>query len=449
MKKVTLLALAWPILIEMLLQILIGNTDTFMLSHLSDDAVAAVGLVNQFLGIIVILFGVMANGTGVVVAQYVGANDEKRANIAAMLAIWVNLLLSMAASVGILLFDDAILRIMNVDAELYDMASTYLRWVGGFSFIPALVMTMGAIVRSNGNTRIPMMIAVGMNLVHIFGNYLFIFSPFGIPQLGVFGVSISTIFSRLLAAIVFIYVLKHLPGIRFRWRRLFQWDRSVFKQIVRIGGPSAGENGSWQLSQLLITTFIAQMGAAALATRVYVSNLESFSFLISVALGQAGMIMVGQLVGGQKIEEASRTGWRAYRLGLATTIAATVVIVLSARSLLSLFTNNQSIIDTGTKLLMLTLLLQIGKTTNIIVIALLRAAGDAKFPFLVGVLVMWGVFVPLAYYLGVALNWGLWGIWLAMVVDEWLRGMIMVWRWHKGVWKQKSFTKEKIALQES
>ena len=209
--KLTVAALTWPIFIEMLFRIMLGNIDTIMLSKYSDNAVAAVGVVNQINNILIMLYWVVSTGTAVLVSQHLGAKNEKKASEVAVTATSSALLYGMVIGALVFLLSNPILRLLNVPEELMDYALTYLRITGGLSVAQAMLATLSAIIRSYGHTRITMYITIGMNALNVIGNSLFIFGLFGVPKLGVTGVAISTIAAQTLGfSVMLIVIMKTL-----------------------------------------------------------------------------------------------------------------------------------------------------------------------------------------------------------------------------------------------
>jgi putative MATE family efflux protein len=336
---------------------------------------------------------------------------------------------------------------MDLPAELFDEANAYLKIVGGFSFVQSLIMTVGSIVRSYGYTRDIMYVTIGMNILNVIGNYLFIFGPFGIPVLGVEGVAISTSVSRIIGLIAAFYVMKHrIPG-KLPMSLLFRFPKIHLKNLLNIGIPSAGEHLSYNGSQMLITYFIATLGTQALTTKVYTQNLMMFVFLFSIAISQGTQILIGHMVGAREIEDAYKRALKSLKLAIIISIAAAGVVSFFSKEFLGIFTDNMSIIELGTTLILLTIILEPGRSFNLVLISSLRAAGDVKFPVYMGILSMWGVSVTLSYYLGIYLGMGLVGIWIAFIADEWLRGIFMLWRWRSRVWVKKSFITEAKPVQ--
>ncbi|UCZ52020.1 MATE family efflux transporter [Bacillus shivajii] len=442
--NMTLFALTWPIFIEILLHMLMGNADTLMLSQYDDDSVAAVGVANQIMSVIIVMFGFVATGTTILIAQYIGAKKEEKAGHIAVVSIVANLLFGLILSLFLFVFGEMILSAMNLPEELMSTALIYLQIVGGFAFVQSLIMTLSAIVKSHGFTKDAMFVTLGMNALNVFGNYVFIFGAFGAPSLGATGVAISTSASRTLGLIVlFIFLYKRVQG-HLPWGYLTaKFPKEELRQLLKIGIPSAGEHLSYNASQMVITYFIAMMGTTALTTRVYALNIIMFALLFAIAIGQGTQILVGHLIGEKRKQEAYQRCLRSLWIAMTISTFAATTFAILRDEILSIFTNNPDIIQLGGTLLLLTIILEPGRAFNLVVINSLRAAGDVKYPVYIGIAVMWGVAVTVSYTAGIIFGLGLIGVWIAMILDEWIRGLLMLKRWRSKKWEQMSFIDHK------
>ncbi|MBT2688993.1 MATE family efflux transporter [Bacillus sp. ISL-47] len=442
-KKLTLFALTWPIFIEILLHMLMGNADTLMLSQYSDESVAAVGVSNQILSLVIVMFGFVATGTSILIAQNLGAKNNKIAAEISVVSLGANLVFGILLSILLFILSKPLLRMMDLPEELLNEANSYLIIVGGLSFIQALIMTIGAIIRSYGFTRDVMYITIGMNILNVIGNYFFIFGPFGFPVLGVEGVAISTVVSRLIGFTAAVAVLLKRTENTLPFGLLFRFPKEHIKNLLKIGIPSAGEHLSYNGSQMVITIFIAGLGTEALTAKVYAQNIMMFIFLFSVAISQGTQILIGHMVGAKDYDAAYQRCLKSLRLAIMISFATAVLFAAFSEELMGIFTSNTDIIKVGSVLILLTIILEPGRSFNLVVINSLRAAGDVKFPVYMGIISMWGVSVTLSYLLGIHFGMGLAGIWIAFIADEWLRGLLMLSRWKSKVWISKSFVASK------
>lgn len=433
-KTPTLLAIAWPIFVEQSLRILIGTVDTFMVSHVSDGAVAALGVSHRLIMLALICFNFIGIGTSVVITHHLGAGDKKGAEGIATTALGVNLWMGLIASALIFLFNAPLLRLMQLPDSLMVYALPFLSLMGGTLFLEAINTAVGAILRSHGNTRDVMFVTVSQNILNIAGNSLVLFGFFGLPKFGVEGVACSSVFSRIVATTALLFLLYRRLGIHIRWRTLIDLPLDRLRRILHIGLPAAGEHMSYWLAFMTITGFIGRMGVESLSIMAYSQTVQTLVILFSLSLGLGTEIVVGRLIGAGDFEAVYRQLLSSLKLCLLLTAGGMVVIAIIAPNLIGLFTHDPAVIKGGTLLLRISFILEIGRVFNIVVINSLRATGDARFPVKVGAICMWLLWVPNSWFLGLHLGWGLVGIWIAMTCDEWLRGIIMYHRWVKRRW---------------
>ncbi|WMT40909.1 MATE family efflux transporter [Paenibacillus sp. D2_2] len=441
-KQLSLFAVTWPIFIDSVLRMLLGTVDVFMLSRVSDTATGAVGLANEIIFFCILMFGFVGIGTSVAVSQYIGARREQEASRISALAITINLIFGIIVSIALFSFGEPLLRLLNLNPEQVGIASHYLKIIGGFIWIEALSYAISSVIRSTGHTKSVMYVTLGVNIIHMTGNYLLIFGNFGFPQWGVTGAAVSTVISRLLGIIVLIVILyRRIPAPIHR-KDYVTWDGSYVKQIMSIGLPAAGEHLSWQSQYLMIISFVNMIGVTALNTHVYVMNVSNYFMALAMAIGSGTEIIVGQMVGAGEMKAAYRRLIKSVRTSfLLTFVIVGIASLLFRYQMIGMFTKDPDIIAVGATIFLLSIVLEPGRTFNTVIINSLRAAGDARFPVMMGVLSMWGVSVPLAYVLGVHFGIGLLGIWIAFTVDEWLRGVIMLLRWRSRAWEKKALVK--------
>lgn len=440
-KKLSLFAITWPIFIDSVLRMMLGTADVFMLSRISDEVTGAVGLANEIIVFCILMFGFVGIGTSVAVAQNLGAGRAKEASRISALAITINLIFGIVVSIVLVVFGESIMQLMNLAPDQIAIAKKYLNLISAFIWIEALSYAVSSVLRSNGQTRDVMYVTLGVNVIHVVGNMLLIFGNLGFPEWGVTGAAVSTVVSRFLGLIVLFVILYRRIPFPIRFKDYITFDKRIVKQILSIGLPSAGEHLSWQSQYLMIVSFVNIIGQVALSTHVYVMNITNYFMALGMAIGMGTEIIVGHMVGAGEFKAAYHKLIRSLRMTFLLTFVVVGVAAIFRKELLGLFTDNPEIIVMGSGILLLSVILEPGRTFNLVVINSLRAAGDARFPVAMGVLSMWGVAVPLAYWLGIHMNMGLLGVWIAFAVDEWLRGLIMYLRWRSRVWESKALVK--------
>ena len=405
-----------------------------MVSHLGDEAVAGLSVANQIVLLFIISFAFIGIGSSVVITHFLGAGDREGADRISATAIATNFWIGFGVSLLVTLFSSPMLRLMQLPAAPMVFAKPFLALMGGTLFVESMNISIAATLRAHTHTRDAMFIALGQNVLNIIGNFLLLFGLFGFPKLGVVGVAISSVFSRFAACVALWIMLKRRTGLSLGWRDFFSIKMERVRQVLHIGLPAAGENLSYWIAFMVITTFIAHMGATQLATQTYTLNINRWVILLNISIGLGTEIIIGHLIGAGLFEEAYRELLRSLRVAFCCAIGGMILLSVAAPWLLGAFTRNPAIVVTGTVLIRMGLLLEPGRVFNVVVISSLRATGDARFPVIAGFICMWGLWVPFAWLLGIKLGLGLIGVWISMICDEWTRGMLMYNRWTKRKW---------------
>jgi putative MATE family efflux protein len=436
-KKLALFTITWPLFIESALQMSMRTADTFMVSNVSDAAVAAVGVSNQLMMFTFLLLQVISAGSAITISQYLGANRLDAVRKFAACAILLNFLFGLFLSAVMVFFSRPLLSLFGLQPDLIGIAQMFLSIVGAAIFIQALNLTMSAIVQVHGFTRYTMMVSIGMNLVNLIGNYLVIFEPWGFPKYGVMGVAVAAVISQCLGLIVYIVIMYKVVRLNIGLKEIVKSKLEDIKKILSVGIPTGGNQLAYSASQLVTTYFITSLGTEMLSTRIYTQNIMYLIMALAISLGRGTQIIIGRLVGAGEKEEAYKQLFRSLRLSLLLSVVCVTVIVLFRRQLIGLFTIDPQIIALGAALLAMGFILEPARCLNIVIGEALRATGDAKFILVTGVVVIWGLIIPLTYYIGIHLAYGLVGIWIVFIIDEWLRGIILLRRWRSRVWEKK------------
>lgn len=430
----SLVRLALPIFIEQALHLLTSTIDVFMVSTISDGAVAALGIAHQFVVLAIMIFGFVGIGSSVVVTHGLGGGDRIGAAATARTAVAVNLWLGLVMSAVISCNAQALLGMMRLPDELFVYAQPYLIILGATLWLEAHNVAVGAVLRAHGRASDAMWVTLVQNAINAVGNAVLLFGLFGAPRMGVVGVALSTALSRVVAGALFWYLLRRRTGIRLQVSDLVRIPVVRLRRILHIGLPSAGEHLCWWIAFMTITTFTARMGATALAVQSYTMQIMHFVFTFSFAIALGNEILLGHHVGAGEFDAAYDRLVRSLRLGLGIVMVAVLPAALFGPTILGWFSHDTAVIAMGALLLKMALLIEPGRLFNMTMVCGLRATGDARFPLKLGLIGMWGVWVPLSWGLGITLGWGLPGLWIAMIVDECIRGWIMFRRWRRRDW---------------
>lgn len=432
--------ITWPIFVESLLFSLLGGLDTIMLGKYSDLAVASVGIANQLIWMVNLMFGIITAGTAILLAQYLGAKTDEEGIVKLCgVSIGVNLIIGIIISILVFLVSSKLFVFLKASPELIPIGKSYMKIVGGTIFLQAILMTFTAILRSYSLTKICMSVTLVMNITNVIFNYIFIFGNFGMPELGVSGAALGTVISKIIALVILFYKVYKVILYKFNLNLFKPFPKDQLINILKVGVPSAAEQISYNLSQLAITSFVNMISIESMSAKSYLTTIVSFAFIFSVALGQGASILIGQFVGNRENDKAYNLCAYCIKISIVVSIIISLGIILFRNGIMSLITNNQSIINIACNVLLIEILLEPGKAINIVGINGLRATGDVKFPVYIGVISMWIFGVGMSYILGIKMGLGLIGIWIGFALDEWVRAILVLIRWKSRAWEGKSF----------
>ena len=436
MKEMKLFNLAWPLFIETALFMLLGVIDVFILSGYDDLAASAVSTANQAVSIVTIVFTVISSATAVMISQYLGANKRTDASQVAALSITLHVAFGLLISMLFVFFCRPILSFIGANGKILDFGCQYLTIVGSMMFVQAFLGSVSVIIRNHGLTKISMYVTVGMNVMNTLLDMVLV------PHLGVTGVAIATSVCRILGGCALAFILFRKVESISIFKLLVPFPKDKLLAILKIGVPSALETFLYNLSQLTITSIVLRfLSENELIAKTYVQNITMFFYLFAVSIGQASQIMIGHLVGAKEFDKAYRQGLRSYRTALIITAVACAVGMCFREPLLRIFTDNTEVIMLGMNILLINCLLEWGRTTNLVLIACLRGSGDVYFPTACAIFSNWSISVLCSYLLAVVAGLGIYGLWIALAADEFVRGILMLIRWKSGKWRTKRIVK--------
>lgn len=437
MKNLSLGALAIPIYADMVLKLATILINTYMISRVDVRLVAATGAGNQVFALFVTIFSFLSVGCSVFVAQALGAKLKSTALRATHISMTFNAILGLLCGLLVFIFTKEILSLLQVPSNLLRQSVSYLKALSVVFIIDAVAILIAAIIRVYGYTMHILLVSVVMNVITIVGNYLALFGPFGLPHFGLLGVGISTAFGRFIGVFILFIILFKVAKINFYPSLLIKFKPEIFKKILSVGFPSAGENLLWTVQYLVAFSFVASMGDDPLTVQTIYFQFSAFIFFAATSISIANEVIVGRLVGENRPDKAYETTFFALKIALICTGMFLAAIFLAKEMIMDIFNLPPHIKEIMRPLFTLTLVLEFGRTLNIVMVNSLRASGDAKFPLYAGVVFMWGVSIPVGYFLGIHQRMGILGVWIGFVCDEWLRGIANTLRWKNKKWLSK------------
>lgn len=433
----TLGQLFFPIYLEHMLFMLTGTIDTLMLSSVGDQAVAAIGTANTYIGMFLLTFTIVSSGMMAVMTQYIGAGKPGIALQAKNIGVAFNGALGFFIAFFLVFYGSTVLDIVGIADALKGPATIYLRIVGGGCFLTSIVPIFSCYLRAFGHTKQPLIATLVGNMTNLILNAVFLY----IFHMGVAGVAIATVISRIVnLSLVSFYsrILIH-PSDDSDQVPSFQ----LFRQIVRIGFPAALESVLHNFAITLVMRFLNQMDAEGVnvAARSYTNTLTNFAYTIGSALSNANAIRTGWHIGAQKYDECMKETRKATIIGILLAIVVDLVLALSAEIIMPFFTDNTVIVDLVQKLIFIDIILEIGRVTNLIHVSVLQVSGDVIYPVVIATIFMYLCAVGGTYLFGIRMEMMVVGAYIGLALDECVRAIAMVLRWNSGIWKTKRIVK--------
>jgi putative MATE family efflux protein len=427
-RRDSLVALTWPLLAELMLGMAVGIAGLWLASRVSDTASGAFALSNHVQVSFFLLFRIISMGVSVVISQNLGAGDRASADLTARAALAASTWLGLGAALALTIFTTPLLRVMNAPAEVLPLATPYLRILALALALDAFNASMAAVMRAHMHARDTLYNMLAMHGLHLGLSVLLM------PSMGLAGYAVAATASRAFGMgfhlLLWRWRLQLVPHAADWWR--LHWQRLA--PVLHIGLPGAAENIAYRLALMVTIALAASMGTHALATHSYTMQLMYFILVFGLAIGFASEILVGHLVGARQLHAAHALVRRSVRYGLVVSTGIALLAALAGPWLMRRFTQDETIIAQASTLLWITVLLEPGRTFNLVVINALRATGDARFPVLAGIASMVFVMAGGAWLLGEVMGLGLVGVWIAYAADEWVRGLTMCARWWRRGW---------------
>lgn len=431
-----ILLLAWPAILEMMMHTLVWTADTAMVGRLTPAAISGVNLGAHIMFTAGSIFGALGIGATAMVARYIGAKEQDKAEYIGAQALLIGVLISCVLGTLGIIYSRSIFTGIVEDPEVIALGSDYLRivLVGLYFYIP--LMIGNAILRGAGNTVIPLISAIIANLFNIVGDYVLIFGKLGFPEMGVRGAAIATGSAQILAAsITLFFLLRGKSGIRLRLDYFFKWDINTIKSIVNLSVPAGLEMLMNEGSRLISAFWIAQLGTVAFAAHSLAVAAESISFMPGYGFAIAATTLVGQNLGNKNIEEADESAKK-------STLYASILMGLVAIVFLSvpywimrLFSTDLETVSIAAVCLRVGAFEQIPIAIAMVISGALKGAGDTKGPFKISLVTNLLVRMPLIYLIVFVFRMHVAYVWAATALQFMVEALLMVVRYRRGRWK--------------
>lgn len=430
-----LTALILPLIIEQFLAVLVGMADSIMIASVGEAAVSGVSLVDQVMLLIINLFGALATGGAVVAGQYLGRKNPEEADKAANQLIWFITILAVGVMGIVYLGKNMILQGVfgQIEPDVMEYANTYLLIVTASVPFIALYNGGAAIFRTMGNSKITMSVSLIMNAINVIGNAVLIYGF----HCGVEGVAIPTLVSRMTAAILITVLLLNEKQVLHLQKTLrYHPEKETIKKILKIGIPNGLENSMFQLGKVLVLSLVSTFGTYAIAANAVCNVLASFQILPGMALSLAVTTVISRCVGAKDYEQVSYYTKKLLTISYISMFVTTIVICMALPFIMNVYNLSPETAKVAEEIMIFhSVSCVLIWTPAFTLPSTLRAAGDAKTCMMISIPCMWIFRIGFSYILGKYFGMGVFGVWVAMVIDWVVRVIFFVLRYCRGKWK--------------
>lgn len=429
-----IIAIILPVLADQAFLIIMSLLNTAMISSSGVAAVSAVSMVDALNIFIINVFIAVATGGTVIVAQYKGSGQDGMVSRAASQSLSLVTIVAVSISVLIIILRDPTLTLLFGRAEEEVLANARIFLVGSAITYPLLAVysAVTGVLRGIADTRICLILSVIMNLINFILNLVFIVWL----DMGIIGMVIAQLIARTVGmGTSLFYILRMSQKIKIKLADSFKMDFSIVKRIMFIGLPFAAEQMFFNGGKLLTQTYIVQFGTLSITANAIGGSLSGLSQIGGSSLSIAIVTVVGYCIGRGDIQDARKYIRSFLLLSSLSMVLAALLILPLFPFLVGLFSPPDEIVPLIFQLMLLVLLAQpFLWSISFVLPSALRAAGDSRFTSVTSMLTMWLLRVVLGYVLGVQLGFGLMGVWVAMVIEWGVRGLIFAWRLKGDKW---------------
>jgi putative MATE family efflux protein len=432
-----LLSLSWPMLVTRALMSLAPTVDMIVVGKLGAASVAGVGIGGIVTGLMESLKQGLTMGVRAMVARFIGEGDKERAiHVAQQGYIITAIFTAMLSTIGVFLAEP-ILKLIGATPEVIAQGAPYIRIQFVVSIFMTCRMTTDAIMEASGDTMTPMKITVLYRLFHVALVPFMVYGWWIFPELGTSGAAWTGVASQSLAMTLGLWIM--LTG-RSRLRltfKNFHPDPRLILRLVKISIPASINGMEMSLAQFLVVSFITPFGTVAVAAHALTERVNQFIYMPVMALGIGAGVLGGQNLGAKQPEQARKAAWLSVGLGTAFVVVTAIGIWFGAELIVPIFNSQPEVVEMTANFMRIALASVLLLGPAVMLPQILNGVGDTVPPMIVTLAAMWGVQVPLAYFIPKATTLGVFGVRWALVGGSVLRAVSFSVYFLTGRWKRK------------
>ncbi len=427
-----------PLVLEQGLAITVGMADTMMISSVGEVAVSGVSLVDMFNMLIFSVLAALSTGGAVIVSQNIGASQIQQARKAAKQLLFAVIVFSAILAVGVIFFREGLLRLFfgSIEDAVMEAALIYL-FISAISFpFLGVYNACAALFRAMGKTSTTFVVSIIGNIINVVGNAYCVF----VLHMGVAGVAIPTLVSRMVMAVILYVLLKNSRHEIHFEKGPFQVDWGVIKNILYIGIPSSIENGIFQLGRVLVVSIISGFGTVQIAANGVANSLDGIGCIMGQAMNLAMITVIGRCVGAGDQDQIRYYTKKLIAITYVGMAVINIPLLLNLEFVLGFY----GLEPETTQLAYILVMIHDGIAMFLWPLSftfpnMLRACNDVRFPMVISIFSMWAFRIGFSVVLGVHYGMGAIGVWIAMILDWIFRLTCFLGRYFHGDWKKTMY----------
>jgi putative MATE family efflux protein len=434
-----IISFIWPCMLELFLISMVSIVNLIMVGHLGAYAISAVGITTQPIFICIAAFQALNIGSTALVSRFIGAKDYNSAKIVVTQTLIISLASGITLSLLGFFFSRFIVSAMGAQNDIIDYADLYMKYMAVGVTFQSIPTAVSALLRGAGSSRPSMYYNITSNIVNAALGYVLIYGLWHIPGLGVKGAAIASTIAKIVACIMSLYTIffqKHV--LKINLKELFAINIGMIKRILRVGLGAAGEQLVLRVGILVFTKIVTSLGTLPFAAHQIGISIIGFTYNISQPFGIASASFVGRSLGAGNYEMAEKYTSKIRKIAFVVSIVVSTVIFIFSKQIASLYTNDPYVINLTTDILKIIAIIMPIQSSQLTITGSLRGAGDTKWPLIattcgtIGIrMILGAVFVKVFF-------WGLTGAWIAVAIDQFVRAVVIYFRYKYGKWQHIS-----------
>lgn len=434
-----------PIVLQNLLSAAVNSADVVMLNFVSQSAISAVSLAAQYTNVLFMVFYGLGTGATMLCAQYYGKGDQRAIDVVEGIALRFSVAVSIIFAAAALLIPEQMMRLFTPDAELIEIGASYIRILSVAYLCWGLTEVYLSVLRSIGRVAISTALNCVAFVGNVFLNAVFIFGLFGAPKLGAVGVALATSISRLIELILCFIVSAKSTDVKLKLSYMFLKNKVLFNDFMKMSLPALLNDVIWGLGFSMYSVIIGQfLGTDMVAANSLVTVVRNLGTTMCFGVASGGTILLGQIIGDNKLDEADFVAKKVMRMTVVTGIIGGLVVLAS----MPIVMNFANLTETGMHYLKIMLLINtyyvLGCAVNTTLIAgVFRAGGNSKFGFWCDLLTMWVYAVPLGFFAAAVLKLPALWVYFLLCTDEFVKWPFVLRQYRSKKWL-KNITRDNL-----